>query len=273
MAYPYQKAFMRFLTQSGRAKSTIADYDRTMELFYQFQLLQENEYTKTLDPNDLFEPDVRAFFSNVLSRDVQNNTYDKYLSHVNVYFKYLFTRDLIEKYPTLALKGQPKENLDPIINTEWVAQLPKLLKNDQLTYYTRMMLLMISKGYQVNEMLQDGFYSFLSDLTFSSIEKEFLSDFETFHQPLVHLQKNHNLFLKTRLKQDEPLLTLPALHKYLRKDKPLVDFPLIPNKLYQGYVLSILSRHDQSDQELMQTLRIDPSGLEYYQKLLKKQGK
>ncbi|KRN29054.1 hypothetical protein IV38_GL001270 [Lactobacillus selangorensis] len=271
MSYPYQKPFERELRRKGLAQTTVTDYSNTLARFYDYEAGAANQFAETHDPNDLLESDVRYFLSMLIEeRHVQNATYNKILSHLNVYFKYLFARRLIDQYPTLTLKGHPKEELDPTIHTEWLDQLPELLADERLQMYTRMMLLLISKGYQVGEMLQPGFYQQMNQISFQPNEKQFLQAYKAYIAPLQERQHNPNLFLKTRIKPGEPLLSLPALHKYLKKDRQVLNQPLVPSKLYQGYVLDQVRNSTESSEKLMERLRLDPAGLAYYRKMLGK---
>ncbi|MFC6171287.1 site-specific integrase [Loigolactobacillus jiayinensis] len=270
MAYPYQKNFQHFLADKELAELTIAEYARTLDDFFNY--LHQFNWAFSSDPSldNILENDVRDYLSMLLQqRDLKNDTYNKILSHLNGYFKFLFTHDLIAHYPTVALKGLSKETLQPAIDFAWLDQLPNLLANQQLSFYTRALLLFSNHGFTSQEMLATGFHELTAQLTFTSAEQEFMQAFHAYLQPLQTLQASSELFLKTRLDRQHPQLTAPALHKYLKKDAPLVDFPLTPRKLHQGYILHYLIQHQTSSTaELQQTLRLDPASLDYYRSLL-----
>lgn len=270
MTYPYQKNFQAFLAKKELAPITITEYSRTLTDFFNY--LHRFNWAYSSDPSldNILANDVRDYLSMLLTqRAIKTDTYNKILSHLNGYFKFLFTRQLIQHYPTVAIKGFSKERLNPAIATDWLTQLPTLLSNSQLSFYTRALLLFSAKGFTGREMLSPGFYSIAAKLSYSSAEQAFLAAFKTFLQPRQQLQASADLFLKTRLDRQQPHLTAPALHKYLKKDAPLVTFSLSPQKLHQGYILAYLLHHrTEADQDLQVKLRLDPASLHYYRSLL-----
>lgn len=268
--YPYQQPFENFLIQQGLAPLTVATYATSLTSFFDF--LRANRPAFAHDPqvDAVTETDVRTFFNYLKDdRAATLATTNKVLSHLNRYFRYLFTHQLIHGYPTLTLHGalpRPAVKVSP----KWVNQLDQLLESDQLHFYTRLTLFLSAKGYTVGEFLAPDFGQQLQRLTpQTKAEADFLAAFATFHQPLEELQGCADPFLKTRLNHDQPRLTNAGLHKYLKADESLTNFSLAPRNLHQGYVLNQLRLHrDWSDQQLMEVLRIDPASLLYYRRLL-----
>lgn len=272
LTYPYQKSFQAFLVKKELAPITITEYSRTLTDFFNY--LRRFNWAYSSDPSldNILANDVRDYLSMLLTqRDLKTDTYNKILSHLNGYFKFLFTRQLIQHYPTVTIKGFSKERLNPTIATAWLNQLPTLLNNSQLSFYTRALLLFSAKGFTSRELLSPGFYEIAAKLNYSASEQTFLTAFKTFLNPRQQLQASPDLFLKTRLDREQPHLTAPALHKYLKKDAPLVNFSLSPQKLHQGYILSYLLQHQtETEQDLQLKLRLDPASLHYYRSLLPK---
>ncbi|MCL5457243.1 site-specific integrase [Loigolactobacillus coryniformis] len=270
LAYPYQKNFQHYLAEKELADVTITEYARTLDDFFNY--LHRFNWAFSSDPSldNILENDVRDYLSMLLSqRELKNDTYNKILSHLNGYFKFLFTHELIAHYPTVALKGLSKETLQPTIDFAWLAQLPTLLTDQRLSYYTRALLLFSTYGFTSQEILAPGFAELAAKLPFTPVERDFIHDLHVYLQPLQTLQNSTELFLKTRLDRQHPQLTAPALHKYLKKDAPLLDFALTPRKLHQGYILHYLLQHRAaSATELQQQLRLDPASLDYYRSLL-----
>ncbi|MFL2029333.1 site-specific integrase [Loigolactobacillus zhaoyuanensis] len=270
MAYPYQKNFQHFLAEKELAEITIAEYSRTLEDFFTY--LQRFNWAFSSDPSldNILENDIRDYLSMLLSqRELKNDTYNKILSHLNGYFKFLFTHELIAHYPTVGLKGLSKETLQPTIDFTWLDQLAAHLQNQQLSFYTRALLLFSAHGFTSQEMLAPDFYTIAAELSFNATEHVFMQAFHDYLQPRQLLQNSAELFLKTRLDRQHPRLSAPALHKYLKKDAPLLDFALTPQKLHQGYILHYLIQHRAASQtELQQQLRLDPASLDYYRSLL-----
>ncbi|ANK59566.1 integrase [Loigolactobacillus backii] len=270
MSFPYQKSFNKYLQNKELAPITISEYQHTLTDFFDY--LQQFNWAYQSDPdlNNILENDIRDYLTMLLNqRALKNDTYNKIMSHLNNYFKFLFTRELITNYPTVGLKGLPKERLTTTFQTDWLQELPELLQNEQLTFYTRAALLLLAKGFTVKEFLSPGFYQQLDLSKLTPSERQFWSEFQTYRQPFATLQASQDLFLKTRRDTDQPQLTLPGLHKYLKRDGNILKITLLPSKLHQGYLMYYIINHRElSDQELMAALRLDPASLAYYKKNL-----
>ena len=119
---------------------------------------------------------------------------------------------------------------------------------------------------QIKEILQRDFYQELNQIEFTDFEYEFIN---LFNEEIINLQQRqhtHDIFLKKRLDIVSPQLTLPGLHKYLKKDQKSIDIKLSPRELYQNAVCYfILNNQNLSDTQLIQQLRLeDLTSLNYY---------
>lgn len=273
MNYPYQKQFQEFLrNQKGLAPLTVHTYETSLTNFFNFLLANRPAFARDPRLANLTESDVRAYFNMLRTQQgITMGTYNKILSHLNRYFRYLFTHQLITTYPTLTLHGQA---IDPHqrISTKWLQKLGAILQDDHVHYYTRMTLLLSKHGFTVGEFLQPGFYRVLSQLVITDpVERDFIQQYQDFIQPRQALQNSPDIFLKQRYQPDSPQLTNAGLHKYLRGDQDYLGFHLAPKYLHQSYVLNQLATHrDLSDAALMERLKLDPASLLYYQHLLLK---
>lgn len=270
MNYPYQDRFRLFLTQQGLAPLTIKTYDATLTHFFNFLLRERPQFAADPRLKNLSEADTRAFL-NALKEDekITLSTYNKNLSHLNRYFRYLFTHQLISIYPTLTIHGKatsPNKRL----TTKWIDKLPEILQDDHIHFYSRMTLFLSRKGFTVSEFLAPGFEQVWNKIVPASPEEQkFIADFNKFIKPLQDLQKSPQIFLKQRFSSDKPALSNAGLHKYLRRDEEYLDFSLAPKFLHQAYILYELNHHPElSDHQLMEKLRLDPQSLLYYQKQL-----
>ncbi|WP_267201849.1 site-specific integrase [Limosilactobacillus kribbianus] len=271
MDYPYQKQFQHFLRDSQHlAPLTISTYDTSLTNFFAY--LRANRPAFARDPRlaNLTESDVRDYFNTLRTQQkITLSTYNKILSHLNRYFRYLFTHQLITTYPTLTLHGRA---VDPNqrVNTKWLGKLDDILADDQLTYYTRMVLLVSKHGFTVGEFLRPGFARVFNQVELTSpAERSFYQRYQEFIHPLQARQNSTDLFLKQRYQPDNPRLTNAGLHKYLKQDEAYLGFHLAPKYLHQSYILTQLAAHqDWSDRQLMEALKLDPSSLLYYQRLL-----
>lgn len=268
MNYPYQDRFQLFLTQQHLAPLTIKTYDATLTHFFNFLIANRPEFAADPQLHNLSEADVRAFLTSLKEdQKITLSTYNKSLSHLNRYFRYLFTHKLIKIYPTLTIHGKATST-NKRLTTKWLAKLPEILADNHLHFYTRLTLFLSSRGYTVSEFLAPGFKSIWNHLqTNSNVEKQFIKEFNQFIKPLQEQQKSPQIFLKQRYSPDNPGLSNAGLHKYLRRDESYLGFNLAPKYLHQAFVIHELSQHpDLSDAELMTKLRLDPASLLYYQR-------
>lgn len=270
MNYPYQDRFQLFLNQQGLAPLTIKTYDATLTHFFTFLIENRPEFATSPQLSNLTETDVRAFLT-ALKEDekITLSTYNKNLSHLNRYFRYLFTHKLIDIYPTLTIHGKATSN-NKRLTTKWLEKLPEILQDGQIHFYTRLTIFLSSRGYTVSEFLAPGFENVWQKFSpANETEKKFISDFNSFIKPLQELQHSPQIFLKQRFSPDNPGLSNAGLHKYLRQDEGYLGFSLAPKFLHQAYILYELNNHPElSPAQLMEKLRLDPASLLYYQKQL-----
>lgn len=271
MNYPYQKRFQAFLRdQKGLAPLTVHTYDTSLTNFFNFLMANRPAFAQRPTLDNLTEADVRAYFNMLhTKRDITMSTYNKILSQLNRYFRYLFTHQLIKDYPTLTLHGQAV-NPSQRITTKWLDHLDQILQDDHVHYYTRLTLFLSKCGFTVGEFLQPGFYRVINQLQVTDpVEQDFLRRYHDFIRPRQALQNSPDLFLKQRYQPAAPQLTNAGLHKYLRADQDYLGFRLAPKYLHQSYVLTQLAQHRTlSDAQLMERLKLDPASLLYYRRLL-----
>ena len=158
MNYPYQKRFQEFLrNQQKLAPLTVHTYDSTLTNFFNYLLANRPAFARDPRLANLTESDVRAYFNMLRTQQgITMGTYNKILSQLNRYFRYLFTHQLISSYPTLTLHGQavnPRQR----ISTKWLPKLNAILQDDHVHYYTRLTLLLSKHGFTVGEFLRPGF--------------------------------------------------------------------------------------------------------------------
>lgn len=266
-AYPYQEVFERYLNRQELAQPTIAEYRSVLTDLFNFLSNFNAGYQADHRVATLLDRDIEQYLAMLVNqRQVTNGTYNKMLSHINIYFKYLFTHNLITHYPTLMLKGKSHDDLKAP-TTKWLHLMPAILANRQLAVYTRLTLLLSSRYYTISEFLTPGFYQQLNTADFKDDERAFWQEYQQFIRPLQERQHSQDLFLKQRLAGD-PHLTAASLHKYLKPDEKLLGFALTPTRLYQSAILDYLLQHPNlSDQQLVKKLRLDPQSLNYYRQL------
>ena len=266
-SYPYQDAFNRTLRQRSMAQATQDEYNATLTDFFKYLENFNPTYQRDHRVNQLQTPDVEQYLAMLVdARQIQNQTYNKVLSHLNVYFKFLFSHHWTPYLPTLDLKSKPKQAPQPL-NYRWVDDLDQLLADGRLHVYTRLTLLLVAQGYPVQAFLQPHFTAKLDPHDWSPAAQRFLTELRAFLAPLQQRFQSNDWFLKQRAAAD-PHLTLPGLHKYLKPDEAVVGFALSPTVLYQGYLVNYLRRHPQlSDREAVAALHLEPDSIDYYRRL------
>ncbi|TPR13894.1 phage integrase N-terminal SAM-like domain-containing protein [Apilactobacillus timberlakei] len=265
--YPYQKSFEKNLNINGLAKVTIKEYTSTLIDMFEYLSNFNIGYQKNHHVNQLFDRDIQQYMNMLVEkRQINNSTYNKVLSHINIYFKYLFSHDFSDKLPTLTLKGRDR-NKESKINIKWIEQMPNILNDPNVHPYTKMTLLLISKGFKSSEFLKINFYRVFKKINFNSYEKKFINQYNNFIKPIQGKQSSKDIFLKQRIAND-PHLTLPGLHKYLKPSEEYLSFSLNPTDLFQGYILNyVIKNPGENEFELSNHLNLDLASVIYYKKL------
>lgn len=275
MDYPYQTAFEADLKRRGLAPTTIRGYHDNLTRFFAFLADRLGDEPRVAA---VTEADLRAYFDyRQQTGGITLATYNKLLSYLNRYFRYLLLHQLITTYPTLPLHGALPQVEQPV-RLDWLARLDQILADDHLHLYTRLTLFLTSRGFQVSEFLAPGFATTFATLTPASpAEAAFLRQFAAFHAPLAARQACADPFLKLRVNHDNPRLSNAGLHKFLKPDEDYLGFRLGPRFLFQAFVFYTIDHNPTlSAQQLQAKLRLDPAALNYYQRkrlTLKSQGK
>ncbi|GLB46885.1 integrase [Philodulcilactobacillus myokoensis] len=268
--YPYQKNFELYLNQQHLAQITIDEYSNTMADLFNYLSNFNVGYQRNHHVNQLFDRDIEQYMQMlVIKRKITNTTYNKILSHINNYFKYLFTHQFTDKLPTLNLKGKNRKKPERI-TIKWITNLQTILEDSNIHPYTKLTLLLISKGYSVKEFLQPKFYHELKLTKWNQYEEKFLNQFKNFIIPIQQKQNSRDIFLKQRFSND-PHITLPGLHKYLKPDAEYLGISLSPSKLFQSYIIYFILHHPKFDHnQLSSKLNLDATSVIYYQHLAEK---
>ncbi|KRN88766.1 hypothetical protein [Ligilactobacillus ceti] len=263
--FPYKKRFVKDLEDKYLESITIRDTCHDVADLFNYLRHFNYQYQISPELSQLQETDIKAYLNMLqVERKIKNTTYNKVLTHLNTYFNFLFINNLSTSLPTLKLKGL-KRTTSSQIPFDWTENCQQYLADEQLSYYTRMVLLLTSHFYTISEFLQPDFYRVLERETWTEQEAQFLKEYQKALAPLQNLQASSDLFLKKRINLAEPNLTLAGLHKFLKKDQAQCDLKLIPRDLYQNSVRYYLQTHQTlTDQALMQKLRLDEKSLNYY---------
>lgn len=271
MDYPFKKLFIDFLkNEQYLSSSTISDLSSDVARFFTFLKTNNTEYQKQLSIAAISTLDIKNYLSKLqIEKNIKNSTYNKILTHLNRYFIFLFEHELSNSLPTLSIKGIEKKKVKQHVIQPWTNKLTELLANQELSFYTRITLLLIAHYYTIKEIINPSFYQVLTDETWNESELIFLHQFEEFHQQFAKKQHSKAIYLKQKINIANPILSLPGLHKILKKDQAKVQFELKPSKLYQDAVLTYITNHQNySDKKLCQNLHLTTESLNYYRSML-----
>lgn len=265
--YPYQDSFEKNLLSKDLSKVTIDEYNKILAELFNYLSEFNKGYQSDHRVENLFNRDIEAYLNMLLTnRQISNSTYNKILSHINVYFNYLFTHNLNSNLPTIELKGLKKASKEDI-NVKWINEIDSILMNNNVHFYARMTMLLTSKGYKSEEFLQKGFYKQLSSIDFNENELKFKSSFDEFIKPIQEKQSSSDIFLKQRL-SEQPNITIQGLHKYLKPSEDVLNISLNPSTLFQSYIVFYIQKNPNlNDIELSTHLNLDLSSINYYKQL------
>lgn len=266
---PYITGFNAYLKTRHISPRAHDEYLNSLHDFMDY-LIEHNQQFKmsqnTKDIQDIDALEYKAFLEKELN--LSPSTINKILSNINIYFKYLFANHFTQGLPTLnvnSLKVPAQSNFP----TDIFLNLDYYLLDQELSVYTRLLILIISKGYSYQIALSDGFYHTFSSLTFSKDEQQFLNEYHTFINPLQLQWHSSNLFLARNKGAKSEILTTAALHRDLKKDSEKLDLELTPKKLYTTFILLLLSKKDLSENEKNIINDLSTSSLLYYRRLLR----
>ncbi|GKT03887.1 hypothetical protein ACRYI5_02715 [Furfurilactobacillus sp. WILCCON 0119] len=116
--------------------------------------------------------------------------------------------------------------------TDWLDELGELVEDGQLHFYTRLTLLLISKGYTPADFLAPAFDQTMALITWRPFEKQFMRSFKRFIAPLQ--AKQSGTFLQ-ETGQTVSRLTQADLQQVLDHDQVRVTFSLTLADLEADY--------------------------------------
>ena len=270
MAFPFYKRFNRYLKNERLlAPTTIIDIDNDIERFFYYLRGYNSTYQQVASVAALSEADVKEYLIRLqVQRAIKNTTYNKILTHLNIYFIFLFKNHLSSSLPTLNLKCLPKNKHGDIVPQNWSTELVFYLNNSKLNFYTRLMLLLLAHFYTITEIIDPDFYHILANEQWNKSELNFLKKFEVFYKSNINAPYSHALFLKAKLNIANPSLSLPGLHKILKKDRSKIELPLKPTQLYQNAILNYIAEHqNETDIQLCEKMHLTLESLNYYRSL------
>lgn len=268
MTFPFHQLFEQYLAnEKFLAPSTIKDLTNDVERFFNYLNKNNTRYAHFHSISNIDEMDVKKYLGNLqIEKNIKNSTYNKLLTHLNRYFIFLFENNLTDTIPTISLKGLNRKNKSATIDkTDWTNNLQQYLQNDNLSFYARITLLLLAHYYTVSEIIQPEFYQVLKNEKWENFEKQFLKEYQKFHNPYEKLQRSKSIYLKQKINLANPTLSLAGLHKILKKDYNKIGIELKPSVLYQNAVITFIKNNQNlTDNQLCQKLKLSKESLNYY---------
>ena len=263
---PYLTGFEAYLKTRKISDKAHTEYMNSLTDFFNYTIQHNPDYKITEDIKDVHEMDVRLFKNFMLEElQLSASTINKVISNLNVYFKYLFSAKKTPEIPTLNINSVtvPKQSDFPV---EVFLKLPYYLQAD-LSVYTRLLILIVAKGFNYKEAMQAGFYQKFNQLDFDEDETKFLNLYRNYIEPYKTYWDNDNLFLSRNRGANSPLLTVPAIHRDLKRDSKATKLDLSPKKLYTTFILLALSTKELSADQQRALDALDTPSLMYYRRL------
>lgn len=266
---PYITGFNAYLKTRHISERAHTEYLNSLHDFMDHQQEHNAHFKIAQDTATIHDVDI-ANYKNFLHNDLKlsPSTINKILSNLNVYFKYLFANKKTSELPTMNINSL-KVPLQDDFCTDVFLNLDDYLTDINLHVYTRLLILIISKGFSYQEALSAGFYQTFAKLSFDQDEKTFLDEYHDFIAPLKEHWNNQNLFLSRNKGAKSPLLSMAAIHRDLKADSKTTELDLSPKKLYTTFILILLSTKHPSAQQNQIIDKLDSSSLLYYRRLLR----
>lgn len=217
------------------------------------------KYYSVKFPNDtniksVTSSDIRDYLIQLdQKKHLSKKTINKYLSYLKKYFVFLTENKFINSYPLFNLKGISFQRRETII-INWMPYISQFLDSD-IHSETMKLLIVISLGYDLDQLLRVRWLD-VSDKLNDSELKKFLCNNLTFDKT-----PNPYIFQGKRVAR---YTSIDRITSKTKEDQKIIDFPINPRKLRQSYILSIISKQDLSDEQLLSKLHISRKSLGYY---------
>ena len=205
--------------------------------------------------NELEASDIQNFLDSLeTALQLKKSTINKYLSHIRLYFAFLYSHHLIDHYPMLEISGR-KFSRKHVYLIDWMDYLPQIAAIPQIHPETIMMLVGIAKGFYPDEVLKLRYSDIIGSVTNPDL-KRYIKEHLNFSQ-------NSDPYILGK----EFGGTYPAdfhLVQRLIADRKKLGMEITLQSLRLSFVYSILNRKNMTDQELEKILRINGKTLAYY---------
>lgn len=254
MKYPYEKEFIRYCkTEKHYSDSTMLVVNRSIAVFWKYY--KDSYYDKEVKLDNVEASDIQNFLNNLETKlQMKKNTINKYLSHIRLYFTFLYSHKLVSQYPMLEINGR-KFNRQHIYIINWMEKLPQIAQIENISPVTVKMMLGIGLGYFPDEVLRLRYNDVIDQITAPSLRQYITenTDFDQDPNPYI-LGKKFGGYYASDF----------HLAQVARADRKKIGMDITLQNLRLSYVYSILNQEDLTDKELKKILRVNSKTLFYY---------
>ncbi|KJY59668.1 hypothetical protein [Lactobacillus apis] len=252
--YPHQNDFLLWCRQVENLNPAYITFiDESVTAFWQYYSSNTNNI---VSPNNVTDYDVSNFLSYLENhKKLQVRTVNKYLLYIQKYFGYLASNNIIDSYPLYKLKGKSfPRKLTVYVN--WMKHIPEFIDSD-FRPETIKLLVLISLGYDLDQLLKVKWHSIANNIHDTQIKTYIQKNvvFENFDDPTI---------FQSQSVPGKPLTCLNTIEKKVKLDQDKTKLPLLPTKLRQGYILSLVSDDTKTDKQLKDMLKCNSKSLSYY---------
>lgn len=253
MNYPYEKEFNLYCkTAKNYTDNTMLIVTKSIATFWNYYVA--NSSTPS-DLKHLQAADIQNFLNSLEEKlHFKKNTINKYISHIKLYFTFLYSHQLIDHYPVIEINGR-KFNRKHVYVIHWMDQIPQIAQNNQIHPETIMMMVGISLGYLPKEVLQLRYSDVINKINNYELRKYIKNnlDFSQNDDPYLLATKKGSFYASDF-----------HIAQRIKSDRKLIGMDITLQNLRLSYVYSILYDGKLTDEELQKKLKINLKSLFYY---------
>lgn len=260
--YPYEKEFQNYCKKIKHyADSTLLIVNRSIITFWNFFKNSTNEEPSL---SEIQASDIQNFLNSLEEKlHLKESTINKYISHIRLYFSFLYSHHLIEFYPMLEINGR-KFNRQKVYVIDWMEKFPEIIKIPNIHPETIMMMVGISQGFNPNEVLKLRY--------FDIINKILNTDVKDYIKTHLNFEKDDNPYILGK-KFGGYYPSDFHLAQRCFPDRKLIGMDITLQNLRLSFVYSILNRKNMTDDKLEKILRVDSKSLFYYRENMMRYNK
>ena len=253
MNYPYEREFTTYCkNEKNYSDLTMLIVNKSLTNFWKYFEAGNDAGTPL---SEIKAADIQNYLNNLETNlKLKENTINKYLSHIRVYFTFLYSHHFITDYPMVEINGR-KFNRKHTYVINWMDKLPDIAKIPNIHPETVFMMLGISLGYLPDQVLKLRYNDVATRINSYTL-RQYLKNHVNFsidENPYI-LGKKYGGYYASDF----------HLAQKVRPDRELIGMDITLQNLRLSYVYSILSRKYLTDEDLLRILKVDIKSLVYY---------